>query len=225
MDRAAFHDSAASFGLELSETQLDQFEAFEENLYETNKVMNLTRIPREECWLRHLIDSILFQDLLPTGATVLDIGTGPGFPAWPLACARPDLRVTALDATGKMISFLVQNPLPNLEPVLARAEDWKVRDRFDVVTGRALAPLGIQLEVSAAPCKVGGAVIPMRTLAEEADIGRFEGEGLGLKLEKIERRPIPETDIVRLFPIFRKVAKTEREYPRNWAEIKRQVLG
>ncbi len=225
MDRTGFQRAAASFSLELSEAQLEQFEAFEENLYETNKVMNLTRIPKEECWLRHFIDSILFQDLLQQGATVLDIGTGPGFPAWPLACARPDLRVTALDATGKMIAFLEKNPLPNLEPVLARAEDWKVRDRFDVVTGRALAPLGIQLEVSAAPCQVDGAVIPMRTPSEEADIEGFEGDGLGLKLEKIERRSIPGTDIVRLFPIFRKVSKTDREYPRNWADIKRQVLG
>lgn len=224
MDRIAFHDAVLALGIDLSEAAIDQFQAFEDNLYAANKVMNLTRISKEECWLRHFVDSLLFQDLLPKGAAVLDIGTGPGFPAWPLACARPDLKVTALDSSGKMLRFLQKNPLPNLEPVLARAEEWGKRERFDIVTGRAIAPLAIQLELSAPPCKVKGAVVPMRTPADERDIERIEGEGLGLKLERIERRSLPGTDIHRVFPIFRKVGKTDRRFPRTWAEIKRRPL-
>ena len=92
----SFVQATRTLGLTLSEAQLSKFENFEEALYRANEVMNLTRVAREECWLRHFVDSLLFQDLIPRGAAVLDIGTGPGFPAWPLACARPDLSITAM---------------------------------------------------------------------------------------------------------------------------------
>ena len=150
-----FRNAVAGLGLELSEAQLDAFEAFEERLYAANAVMNLTRVPKEEGWLRHFVDSLLIPRPDSEGSSVLDIGTGPGFPAWPLAAARPDLRVTALDSSGKMIGFLQGNPLPNLHAVQDRAETWGVRNQFDVVTGRALAPFGIQLELSAPACRVG----------------------------------------------------------------------
>lgn len=224
MDRASFTQAAQTVGLSLTSEQLDAFEQFEERLYATNAVMNLTRVPREECWIRHFLDSLLFQDLIPTGASVLDIGTGPGFPAWPIACARPDVTVTALDSSGKMLGFLQRNPLPNLEPVLARAEEWGVHEKFDFVTGRAVAPLAGQLELSAPTAKVGGSVVPMRTPAERAEAQRFPVAELGLELEKIESRPLPNTDIVRLFPIFQKVKKTPARYPRSWPEIRNRPI-
>ncbi|HVT14383.1 MAG TPA: 16S rRNA (guanine(527)-N(7))-methyltransferase RsmG [Fimbriimonadaceae bacterium] len=204
----------------MTDLQLNRFQRFEENLYKWNEVMNLTRIPREECWIRHFLDSLLIQELIPAGASVLDIGTGPGFPAWPLACARPDLQVVAMDSSGKMIGFLAQNPLENLKTVKVRAEEWGMRDGFDVVTGRAVAPLGIQLEISAAMCKVGGAILPMRTPSEREAIGKDVSE-LGLHLEAVVEKALPGADIVRLFPVYRKVAKTPERYPRSWAEIKR----
>jgi len=224
LDKLQFSKALADIGLVLTEAQLDQFSTFEENLYAANEVMNLTRVPREECWLRHFLDSVLFQDLIPNGATVLDIGSGPGLPSWPLACARPDLQVTALDSGGKMIGFLQRNPLPNLEPILGRAEDWKVTNRFEVVTGRALAPFGIQMELSVPPCKIDGMVIPMRTPSDEKAVREFDAELLGVSLEKVETRTLPGTDIVRLFPVFRKLKKTDAQYPRSWSEIKRQPL-
>jgi 16S rRNA (guanine527-N7)-methyltransferase len=224
VDRISFSAAVAGLGVSLSDVQLDQLEEFENRLYAANEVMNLTRVPREEAWLRHFLDSLLAQDLIPAGSTVLDIGTGPGLPAWPLACVRPDLKITAIDSAGKMIGFLKGNPLPNLEPVLGRAEDGDVREKFDVVTGRAVAPFGVQMEISAAPCRVGGVVIPMRTPNEEAEVRGFEGQGLGLHLEHVTSRSLPGTDIVRIFPVFKKTSKTDRQYPRNWAEIKRQPL-
>lgn len=224
MDRAQFLDACHKLDLALTQAQVEKFEEFEAALYAANAVMNLTRVPREECWLRHFIDSLLFQDLIPSGATVLDIGTGPGFPAWPLACARPDLQVTALDSSGKMLGFLKRHPLPNLEPVLARAEEWGVRDRFDVVTGRAVAPLAIQLELSAPAAKLGGLVLPMRTPAEESDIRKLDGN-LGLELEDVVSRSLPGTDVVRMFALYRKVAPTAEKYPRPWSEIKRKPIA
>ncbi len=198
------------------------FDAFEEALYTANATMNLTRIPREEAWLRHFVDSLLFQDLVPEGARVLDIGTGPGFPSWPLACARPDLQVVALDSSGKMLGFLKSQPLPNLEVVQARAEDWGVRDEFDVVTGRAVAPLPIQLELSTPPLKVGGLLIPMRTPMD--DLQEPHWEVLGLRPAGRHVRRLPFTDVERLFPVFAKEKPTPAWIPRRWAEMRAEPI-
>ena len=225
MDRDAFARAAQTLGLELSAQQLDQLEFFEDALYRANEVMNLTRVPKEEAWQRHFLDSLLFQEVIPTGSSVLDVGTGPGFPAWPLACARPDLQVNAADSSGKMIGFLIKQPLPNLLPIQVRLEDWDQREAFDVITGRAVAPLPIQLELSAPFAKVGGLVLPMRTVAEEEAIRALDASQLGLKLREVQRRAIPGTEVVRLIPIFEKVRSTPKQYPRTWAEIKRKPIG
>jgi 16S rRNA (guanine527-N7)-methyltransferase len=180
---------------------------------------------RNDAWLRHFVDSLLFHDLVPQHSSVLDIGTGPGFPAWPLANARPDLQVTALDSSGKMLGFLRSQQLPNLEVIQSRAEVWGARDRFDVVTGRAVAPLAVQLEISAPFAKVGGLVLPMRTPMELQEVRKFPSSELGLKLEDALERTLPGTDVVRLFALFRKVAETPVAYPRTWAEIKRKPIS
>ncbi|MCB8933475.1 MAG: 16S rRNA (guanine(527)-N(7))-methyltransferase RsmG [Fimbriimonadaceae bacterium] len=197
---------------------------FEEALYRANEVMNLTRVPRGEFMTRHVADSLLVAEFADRGASVLDIGTGAGFPAWPLAAVRPDLQVTALDSSGKATRFLEQLPLPNLTVVNARAEAWGVRDRFDLVTGRAVAPLALQLELSAAPCRVGGIVLPMRTPAEREEAERVPVKRLGLTLESLEERAVPGTDVTRLLPVYRKVEATAQTYPRPWAEMRRKPL-
>jgi len=213
---------ALSADLPLTDKQLRQFAKYEESLYETNEVTNLTRVARDECWLRHFVDSLLFHDYFPGDARVLDIGTGPGLPAWPLACARPDLHVTALDSNMKMLNFLREHHLPNLTVVLARAEEWGVREQFDVVTGRALAPLALQLELSAPPCVRGGWVMPLRTNQDDFD-GVNHGP-LGLSLREIVRRELPGTDIVRAMPRYEKMSATRNEFPRRWPDMKKKPL-
>ena len=200
----------------------EAFAPFERALYRANESMNLTRIPREEAWLRHFVDSLLFHDLIPEGSSVLDIGSGPGLPAWPLALARPDLRVTALDSNGKMLGFLKTQPLPNLEVVQARAEEWGVPETFDAVTGRAVAPLPLQLELSAPPLKMGGILVPMRTPMD--DFGEPLWEALGLRPSGRHERTLPFTDVVRVFPTFVKERETPDRFPRRWAEMKLRPL-
>lgn len=218
-----FAEALASLKIEPTPELIAGFEAFEADLYAQNEVMNLTRVKREECWVRHFIDSVLFHDLIPNGAEVLDIGSGPGFPAWPLAWVRQDLKITALDAGGKMLGFLRRHPLPNLKIIEMRAEDFKIAGRFDVVTGRALAPLAIQLELSARPCKEKGVVIPMRTATDRPEIERL-ATILNLELESVEERMLPVVEAPRLFPIYRKKGLTPKGFPRSWAEIKRSPL-
>jgi 16S rRNA (guanine527-N7)-methyltransferase len=225
VDAQALKLGANELGLELSPAQLAAFEGFEEALYRANESINLTRVPREECWRRHFLDSLLLSPLIPNGDQVLDIGTGPGFPAWPLACARPDLQVTALDSSGKMLGFLRSQPLENLAVIEGRAEDWGIREAFDFVTGRALAPLAIQLELSAPPCRLGGLVVPMRTPAEEEQFASKAFAELGLDLERVAMRQLSGSDVVRAFPMFRKSARTPKTFPRKWAEIRKKPLA
>lgn len=220
-----FERLAAFCAVEALHFDAEIFARFEDDLYACNAVMNLTRVSRQDCEIRHFIDSLLVASLIPSGACVLDLGAGPGFPAWPLACARPDLLVVALDSSGKMLGFLRRHPLPNLEVRQARAENEVVADEFDVVTGRAVAPLPIQLELSAPRTKVGGRVIPFRTPNDLSAIESFPARILGLELEEAQPKEIPGTDIFRLFPIFAKVAPTPKTYPRAWATMRAKPLG
>ncbi len=198
--------------------------AFLEDLYEVNKTTNLTRITPEDAVALHVLDSLLPQDLFPTDSWVLDIGCGPGFPAWPLAWARPDLQVVGMDSVGKMHRFLSRHERANLAVAPLRAEEPKRREEMDVVTGRAVAPLGIQLELSAAYVRVGGYVIPFRTAAEEEDFVRIPAGQLGLKLVDVVVRTLPGRDLERAFPIYEKVRTTPKEFPRPWATMRQKPL-
>lgn len=225
MDRARLTKFCSEQGFPISDVALDGFESFEESLYAANEIMNLTRVPRQECTNRHFIDSLLSMAWIPLGAFVLDIGTGPGLPAWPLACARPDLQVVALDSSTKMLGHLENQPLENLAVAQARAEEYGCAEVFDWVTGRALAPLGIQLELSCKPCKIGGLIVPFRTPAEIETIHAFPAELLGLQLMEVKYAKIPEADVERCFPFFKKIEKTKGQYPRSWAQIKQAPIG
>ncbi|MCW5935777.1 MAG: 16S rRNA (guanine(527)-N(7))-methyltransferase RsmG [Fimbriimonadaceae bacterium] len=224
MDLSALLRFCAQEGMLLATGQIADFEQFCEGLYEANRVMNLTRVPYEDCAVRHFVDSLLVARFAPEGSTVLDVGAGPGFPAWPLACARPDLHVTAMDGSNKGLSFLRRFPLPNLEIVQVRAEEWVRREEFELVTGRALAPLAVQLEVSAPWVAVGGRLVPFRTPSERAQVEALNVGTLGLELERIEEVPLAGTEVVRLFPVYVKRTKTPSRYPRRWAEIKAAPL-
>lgn len=225
MNREALVAGAAQLEIDLTTEILDALEGFENDLYEANKTTNLTRVPQEECWSRHFLDSMLITPLIPGGVEVLDLGSGPGLPAWPLALIRPDLKVTALDSSHKMIRFLEAHRLPNLKLELARIEDLEWSSRFDIVTGRAFAPLPILLEVAARPCRVHGAIIPYRTPNEAEMVQALPLNVIGLKLEQEVYTPLGQSETVRYFPVFRKFTRTQRPYPRPWAAIKVQPIG
>ena len=225
MNRIALSAACNELGITLSDEQLAAFEYFEEDLYEANEVMNLTRVPREDCYIRHFLDSIMIGKIvaeLTPGGSMLDVGCGPGFPSWPVARTFPLLQVAALDANGKMLGFLDRHRLENLTIEHVRAEDVKERERFDVVTGRAVAQFGIQLEISAAQVKQGGYFIPMRTPTDDLTSGNWTK--LGLDLVETREQTIPGTEIVRVFPIFKKNRQTAPFYPRRWPDIKKKPL-
>ncbi|MFZ4509052.1 MAG: 16S rRNA (guanine(527)-N(7))-methyltransferase RsmG [Fimbriimonas sp.] len=217
----AFRETATAWGITITDEMVDALAAFEEDLYQTNEVVNLTRVPRELCWVRHFLDSLTLVPLIGEASSLLDIGTGPGFPAWPIALVCPNLEVMAADSNGKMLGFLARHPLPNLTTRNVRVEDSAWRERFDIVSGRAVAPLAGQLEISASPCRVGGRVISMRTAA---DTFIDKVEVLGLELEETVQTELPAEQGTRSLPIYRKFRSTHVIYPRPWGKIKAAPL-
>jgi 16S rRNA (guanine527-N7)-methyltransferase len=217
-----FASEAESLGAPLDGDQVAAFEIFEERLYKANETKNLTGVPREDCRGRHFLDSLSVARLIPTDSSVLDIGTGAGFPGVPLAIARPDLKVTLLDAASKEIAFLeTLSDIATFGLILQRAEiagrDAHFRERYDVTVGRAVAPLSIQAEVSTPFVRVGGSFLPQR--AENEVAASFHQ--LGLVLE--DTMSYEADGVSRRIFVYRKAEPTPERFPRTWAAMKRDA--
>ena len=209
-------------GIVLSESQLAAFTILEERLYAKNQVMNLTRVPRGDCWERHFADSLTLCSLIPEGASVLDVGAGPGFPGICVAIARKDISVTLLDSSGKALDFardILEELAIAADIIEGRAEELAneayLRSSFDFVTGRAVAQVQIQAEISAPFARLGGSFVTMRTPQDQAsDFSRF---GLKLHGEYLCRFGSSERKLIE----YKKISLTPPEFPRSWAKIKR----
>lgn len=217
-------DSLCQHGHVISEESVQVVNQFIDHLYDVNQVMNLTRISKEDAVTKHVGDSLLVSEFIADGSEVLDIGTGPGFPSFVLAACRSKIKVTAIDSSGKYVRFLKSHPLPNLNVLQQRVEEKIQREMYDVVTGRAVAPFSSQFELSMAWLKVGGLFVPFRTPSEEEEIQQSDLAQFGFELEEIRQIELPGTDIIRSFPLIRKVQKTSKDLPRVWAKIKNDPL-
>ena len=217
-------------GMDLSEEVKDTLCAFGRAMVKQNEVMNLTGITDDKGVANlHLLDSLTVMasaDL--AGQTLIDVGTGAGFPGVPLAIAS-GAKITLLDSLGKRMTWLVE-VLPTLgieaECVTARAEEAVAdrRESYDFSTSRAVARLNILLELTAPYVKVGGAVLAMKgTLAKE-ELSECSNamKKLGLKLESVKEFPIDGTNHAVI--VLRKVAPTPKQFPRRFAKIKQSPL-
>lgn len=214
-----------------------RFHAFTEHLLEVNKTTNLTAIREIPDFIdKHLVDSLSVSEYIPQSAALLDLGCGPGFPSIPLALARPDLRITALDSTAKKIAFVQDAAkrlnLTNLNAVSGRAEDRalsKKIGKFDVVTGRAVARLNVFCELCMPYVKIGGKFVAMKgakgdeELAEVQNAIKILGGGtatlhassLILANGEAEQRTIIEVE---------KSSQSPATYPRAYAAILKKPL-
>lgn len=224
-DWGPWRDYLAAQGYPPSKEAIAEAENYLRHLYERNRVMNLTRVPESEAVAKHFLDAVLPVALIPMAAKLLDIGTGPGIPAVPLALARSDLSVTAMDSGAKGLRLVLDHGPANVVVKQGRAEEVDQRESFDVVVGRAVAPFAIQLEISAAWVRRDGLLIPYRTPTERAEIEDFPAHELGLELEDVRELNLPGTDVIRLFPVFVKARSTPAHYPRTWSQIRNAPLG
>lgn len=227
-DIEQFKSDLKYFNVELSELQITQFLKYYELLVEWNEFMNLTAITEyEDVMKKHFVDSL---SLIKTydvnkSVSVIDVGTGAGFPGLALKIAYPNLKVTLLDSLNKRINFLnhviEQLGLEGVETVHGRAEDFakpgKFREKFDVCVSRAVANMTSLSEYCLPFVKLGGEFISYKSekMNEEMDNAKKAISILGGKFDRCEEFMLPESDIFRNLVVIRKVKETPKKYPRK----------
>jgi len=212
----------------LSENQSEQFEKYFELLIEWNEKINLTAITEEnEVITKHFIDSLMCfkSGVVADGASVIDVGTGAGFPGIPMKICSSSLNVTLLDSLSKRLNFLNEVidklELKNITTVHARAEDGgndsALRERFDIAVSRAVANLATLSELCLPFVKVGGYFISMKGPGAQEEIKEAKGaiKILGGKVESVIPYEIPATDLSHNLVIIKKISPTPKKYPRS----------
>ncbi len=218
-------DTAASWGLPLSADQLRKFARYADELLAWNAHTNLTAITdREAIYVRHFLDSLVLARFWGDApASLVDIGTGAGFPGVPLKILRPPLALTLVDSVGKKTAFLRHLvAVLGLDPVrviTGRAEelgrDPREREQYDVVTARAVADLRVLAEYGLPLLRVGGVLLAPKgaEAATEAAAARRACALLGGALEQVASVELPGIE-PRALVVVRKVAPTDPRYPR-----------
>ena len=205
-------------------------------LLEQNELFNLTAIKTpESAALLHFADSLSISEFLPEGASILDIGSGAGFPAIPISVARPDVQVTALDSTQKRVDFINRAAqmlgLTNIKAVCHRAEDVtgkEFKEKFDIVTARAVASYPILLELALPAVKVAGRFVAMKSKDVSRETYGIERllKTLSINKPQFYYSKLESNDEIfeRCIVTAKKNASTPPKYPRAYAQIKKKPL-
>ena len=203
-------------------------------LVETNKVMNLTAItePADIATL-HFLDSAALLKLVDfQNKSVVDVGTGAGFPGMPLRILEPSIRLTLLDSLNKRIDFLKEVcddlGLRDVDCVHARAEEFAAQHRegFDIVTSRAVANLRMLSELCLPLVKVGGFFLSMKSVDSDAELEDAQQAIaiLGGRVTDVKDYVIPGTEVTHRVIFVQKLKETPKKYPRAFAKIKKSPL-
>ncbi len=238
METAKLIQLFSAQGLELTLEQAEQLDRFGDLLLEWNQRMNLTAITQpEEVAVKHFLDSALLLAHcggLPERLSLIDVGTGAGFPGLVLAVLKPEWSITLLDSLQKRINFLEtvcrELNLSNVSCIHSRAEDGgqspAFREQFDVAAARAVANLPLLCEYCLPFVKVGGWFLPLKGMDPQAESQRGEKAIwlLGGELKEIQEYFLPDGSHRSLFQI-KKVRQTPKQYPRNPGKIKKSPLG
>lgn len=220
--------AATEYGLNLTEDQISAFNKYYELLYEWNKKINLTAITEpKDVAIKHMVDSLscFKADLFKENISLIDVGTGAGFPGLPLKIFYPSLKLTLLDSLNKRVKFLQlvvdELGLKDVEVIHARSEEAarnkKYREKFDLATARAVARLPIICEYCLPFVKDGGTFIALkgRQYEEEATQAQKAIKVLGGEISDIMPVKLPEIDDKRAVIYIKKIKSTPKTYPRK----------
>ncbi len=221
-----FEKYLAKMNISLLKEQYGQFYAYMELLIEWNEKMNLTAITEpKEIILKHFVDSLTIAKYVEEGKSIIDMGTGAGFPGIPLKIYRKDVKVVLADSLNKRIKFLDEVidklKLENVETIHCRAEELgknkQYREKFDYATSRAVANLSTLSEYLMPFVKLNGKCIFMKTIEVEEELEKAKKaiKTLGGKIEKIDKFEIPESDLGRSIIIVKKEKITPSKFPRK----------
>lgn len=232
MSESEFISSLDSLGLSITDEQINKFRVYASELLSYNEHTNLTAIRNiDEVYLKHFYDSLTVYKVYSfSNESVLDIGTGAGFPGVVLKIMFPDIKLTLLDSNNKKTTFLkyVLGKLGIEANVINdRAENYYLSgDRFDVVVSRAVADMSILSELTIPFCKVGGTFIAMKGKStEEIDNANYAIEFLGGKISEEEEFSLPKDAGERTLVKVEKVSDTPNGYPRVYDKIRKSPIA
>ncbi|MDO4376085.1 MAG: 16S rRNA (guanine(527)-N(7))-methyltransferase RsmG [bacterium] len=232
MSESEFISSLKELGLGITEEQINKFRVYASDLLSYNEHTNLTAIRNlDEVYLKHFYDSLTVYNVYKfTNESVLDIGTGAGFPGIVLKIMFPDIKLTLLDSNNKKTTFLkyVLGKLGIEANVINdRAEKYYLfGERYDVVVSRAVADMSILSELAIPFCKVGGAFIAMKgKSSEEIDNANYAIEFLGGKISEAEEFSLPKDAGERTLVKVEKVSDTPNGYPRVYDKIRKSPIA
>lgn len=214
--------------IHLTDQQAESLYIYYEMLVEWNKVMNLTGITEfEDVLLKHFVDSAAIGNVMDMSKvhTVMDVGTGAGFPGMPLKIVFPHLKITLLDSLNKRIQFLnaviEKLQLTEIETIHGRAEDFgrdvKYREQYDLCVSRAVANLSSLSEYCVPFIKVGGQFVSYKAGEVEEEVIAAEKAVRTLHCEpaKIAKTTLPNSDLTRAFVMIKKKGHLDKKYPRK----------
>ena len=232
-----FIENLLSFGIELDDIKLEQFHKYYELLIEWNRSINLTAITEYgDVLTKHFLDSLAIVKAIDCKqkTSLIDVGTGAGFPGIPIKIVFPNIKVTLLDSLKKRVNFLdevIKNlNLSNIEAIHGRAEDFakenKLREQYDICVSRAVANLSILSELCLPYVSVNGKFIAYKS--EKAAIELIEAENAimilgGGNIEKISFH-LPETEFERNIIVIDKIIQTPSKYPRKSGKPEKNPL-
>lgn len=233
MNKQNFIEELLKLNIKISDIQLEKLEKYYEILERENKLYNLTSITeKESVFLKHFYDSLTIVKIIDlNNETLCDLGTGAGFPGMVLKIMFPNLKVTLIDATLKKCNFLEkvikELKLEKINVINARVEEYaKIeREKYDIVTARAVAPLKHLLEYGIPLLKVNGTFVAMKGNVNE-ELKNIDNylDKLKIKQDKIIDFQLPLENSHRTLISFIKLAKTDIKYPRKYSEIKKKSL-
>lgn len=232
MSESEFISSLDSLGLSITDEQINKFRVYASELLSYNEHTNLTAIRNiDEVYLKHFYDSLTVYNVYSfSNESVLDIGTGAGFPGVVLKIMFPDIKLTLLDSNNKKTTFL-KYVLCKLgieaNVINDRAEKYYLSgDRFDVVVSRAVADMSILSELTIPFCKVGGTFIAMKGKStEEIDNANYAIEFLGGKIDDSLEFSLPKDAGERTLIKVEKVSDTPNGYPRVYDKIRKSPIA